>query len=139
MPESDLCLTWIESTLTNDLTFQALAPGGVQQTFPLPGITPPYTVVKYMNDGVDVLQFGGRAYSDMHFSVVVSGPIASQQSIASAADRSESLLTVTTQTAITGGILISSVRSQPISEDVWVDGAKWHQSGGIYHIRAKSS
>jgi len=139
MSESELVLAWIESTLTADATLQGLAPGGVFQTFALPGTTTPYTLVKYLpNSSSDVLKFGGIAYSDMRFQVTVVGPIASQQTIADAAKRANDLLTVTEQTTVTGGTLISSIRSQPISDDEYVDSAKYHLSGGEYHIRAKS-
>lgn len=138
MPESDMVLTWMESTLAGDATLQGLAPGGVFQTFALPGTTAPYTLAKYLN-GIDVPQFGGIAYSDMHFRVTVAGPIASQSAIVSAADRVKTLLTVTQQTAVTGGTVLQSISNQPISEDEYVDGAKWHVSGNEYHVMAKSS
>lgn len=138
MSESELGLAWIESTLSGDTTLQGLVPGGVHQTFVLPGTTPPYVLVKYV-PGNDVLQFGGIAYSDLHYQVTVDGPIASQTAIAAAADRINNLLTIIAPTSVSGGTIISSVRSQPISDDLWVDAAKWHTSGGDYHIRAKSS
>lgn len=138
MVESELVLGWIESTLSGDSTLQGLAPGGVSQTFALPGTTPPYTLAKYLN-GASIPQFGGIAYSDMRFRVTVVGPIASQGAIASAADRTKTLLTVTQQTNVIGGTLISSIPDQPISDDEWVDGAKWHVSGNEYRVMAKSS
>lgn len=137
--ETALSLAWIESTLSGDATLQGYAPGGILQTFPLPGTTTPYMLVKFLS-GKDFPVFGGgRAYSDMRFRVLVVGPIATQQTIASAAARIETLLTVTAQTAVTGGIIIGSFRDQPASEDEWVDSAKYHLDGAEYCIMAKAS
>lgn len=136
--EVDLALTWIENTLQEDATLLSLAPGGVFQTFQLPGTTAPYKIVKYLN-GTDVPKFGGIAYSDMHFRVIVAGPFDALQNLQAAAKRINDLLTVTQQTALSGGTLMSSIRAQPISDDEWADSAKWRVEGGEYRIMAKAS
>jgi hypothetical protein len=137
--ETAITLAWIESTLTNDQTLQGYAPGGILQTFPLPGTTTPYMIVRFLS-GKDYPVFGGgRAYSDMRFRVIVVGPIANQQTLASAAARVETLLTVTSATSVTGGTIIGSFRDQPASNDEWVDSGKWSVVGGEYCIMAKAS
>ena len=82
---------------------------------------------------------GGRAYSEMRFHVTVVGPFANIQTLWNAAARIETLLTVTTQTSVAGGIIIGSFRDQPISKDEYVDGQKWNIAGGEYCIMAKAS
>lgn len=136
--EVEVAMNWIESTLAGDTALQSLAPGGVGQTFTLPGTTAPYVLVKHMG-GNDYQKFGGTAYVDLHFQVTADGPFASLQSVRSAASRIKALLTVTEQTDVTGGTIIASFREQPISDDIWVDGAKWNTTGGLYKVMAKSS
>lgn len=138
MTEEELGQTWIESVLSADTTLQGLAPGGVIQTFTLPGTTAPYVLVKYMV-GNDVQKFGGVAYVDMRFRVVAVGPFASLQNVRDAASRINVLLTVTTPTTLAGGTIIASFRDQPIGDDEWVDGAKWNTTGGEYRTMAKSN
>jgi hypothetical protein len=105
----------------------------------MPGTTTPYMLVKYRS-GKDFPVFGGgRAYSDMRFRVVVVGPIGSQQTLASAAARIETLLTVTSQTSVTGGTIIGSFRDQPASEDEWVDSGKYSVIGGEYCVMAHAN
>jgi hypothetical protein len=94
--------------------------------------------VKYI-DGTDFPKFGGIAYSDMHFRVIVAGPFDALQNLQDAAKRIDELLTVTQATALSGGTLMSSIRAQPISEDELVDSQKWHVEGGEYRIMAKAS
>lgn len=137
--ESALALTWMESTLSGDATLQGLAPGGVLQTFALPGTTAPYTLVKYVSGNDHVIFGGGRAYSEMRFHAFVTGPFSALSTIQSAAARIDTLLTVATQTAVTGGTIIASFRDQPINQDEYVDGQKWSSIGGEYCIMAKSS
>jgi hypothetical protein len=136
--EVELALTWIESTLSGDVTLQGLAPGGVFQTFQLPGITTPYVIVKHIG-GATAPKFGGIAYADMHFQVVAAGPIASIQNVRNAASRITTLLTVTSQTAVTGGTIMASYPDQTVSEDEWVDSAKWNTTGNEYRVMAKAS
>jgi hypothetical protein len=134
--ETAVVFAWIESTLSGDTTLQGLAPGGIIQTFPMPGTTTPYMLVKFLS-GKDYTVFGGgRAYSDMRFRVLVVGPIGSQQTLASAAARIETLLTIISQTSVTGGTIIGSFREQPASGDEWVDSGKWHTDGAEYCIMA---
>lgn len=137
--ESALGLTWMESTLSSDVTLQSLAPGGVLQTFALPGTTAPYMLVKYISGNDHVVFGGGRAYSEMRIHAIVTGPLSALSTIQSAAARIDTLLTLTSQTAVTGGIIIASFRDQPINQDEYVDGQKWSTIGGEYCVMAKSS
>jgi hypothetical protein len=137
--ESELGLAWIESTLLGDTTLQGFAPGGVLQTFALPGTTAPYTLVTYHSGNDQVVFGGGRAYAELRFRAVVAGPLSALTAIQNAAARIDTLLTVAAQTNVTGGTLIASFRDMPVSSDEWVDGAKWHVAGGEYRIFAKSS
>ncbi len=139
MVESELGLTWIESTLSGDATLQGYAPGGVEQTFPLPGITAPYTLVTYQSGTDQVVFGGGRAYAELRYRVIVAGPVSALSAIQNAAARVDTLLTVDAQTAVTGGTLMASFRDMSVSSDEWVDGAKWHLAGGEYRMFAKSS
>lgn len=136
--EVEVAMNWIESTLSGDITLQGLAPGGVIQTFTLPGTTAPYVLVKHMGSN-DYQKFGGTAYVDLRFQVTADGPFASPQSVRDAASRINVLLTATAQTDVNGGTIIASFREQPISDDIWVDGAKWNTTGGVYKVMAKSS
>lgn len=137
--EVALVFSWLESTLSGDTTLQGLAPGGVFQTFQMPGTTTPYMLVKFVS-GNDYVVFGGsRSYADMRFRVMVVGPIAGQQALWNAAARIDTLITVGQQTAVTGGIIMASFQDQPVSEDSWVDSAKWDIAGGEYRIMAKGS
>ncbi len=138
--EVAVALGWIESTLSGDATLQSYAPGGVFQTFNLPGTTPPHVIVQYQNDGRDNLVFGGSiAYSDMHFRVVARGPFSTTAAINNAAGRIKTLLTVAAQTSVTGGTITASFPAQPVSEDEWVDSEKWNQTGNVFCVMAKAS
>lgn len=137
--ETALTLTWIESTLSNDSTLTGYAPGGILQTFALPGTTAPYMLVKFLS-GTDHQVFGGgRAYSDMRFRVEVVGPFASMSTLTSAAARIETLLKITAPTTVTGGTIIASFRDMPVSGDEYVESQKWHSEGGEYCIMAQAA
>lgn len=136
--EVEIALTWIESRLSGDTILQGLAPGGVFQTFQLPGTPTPYVLVKHTG-GTNVPKFGGIAYADMRFQVVAAGPIASIQNVRDAASRITTLLTVTNETSVTGGTIMASYPDQTVSDDEWVDSAKWNTTGEEFRVMAKAS
>ncbi len=137
--EIDLAFAWLNSTLAGDSTLAGYAPGGIRRTFAKPGTTAPYMVMNYQ-DGTDNIVFGGsRAYSEMHFRVVVVSHTNDMQAILSGAARIDTLLTVDTQTNVTGGKILASYRTQPISIDELVEGEEWNQTGGVYCVMAKAS
>ena len=136
--EIELGFRWIYSTLSGDSTLQGLTPGGVSRSYAQPGTSTPYVIMSFQS-GTDVMAFGGRAYSDMFFQVVAVAPTKVMQSVLDAAARIDVLLTVTQKTNVTGGVLLSSFRSQPYSNDSLVDGETWSTTGGIYQIMAKAS
>lgn len=137
--EVALSLQWLESTLSGDATLQGYAPGGVFQTFALPGTATPHVVVTYQ-DGNDYPVFGGSiAYSDMRFRVTARGPLSAKTAIQNAAARIKTILTVTSPTSVTGGTITASFPAQPVSEDEWVDSEKWNQTGNVFCVMAKGS
>ncbi len=137
--EIDLAFAWLESTLSGDSTLTGYAPGGLWRTFAKPGTTAPYTIMNYQ-DGTDNVVFGGsRAYSEMHFRVVIVGPAADMQAILNGAARIDTLLTLATQTNVTGGKILASYRTQPVSMDELVEGEVWNQTGGVYCVMVKAS
>ncbi len=140
MEEVALAFAWLTSTLSGDAPLQGYAPGGVSRTFAQPKASTPYVVMSYQNNGVDHPVFGGaNAFSDLPFEVLVVGPASNTQALMDAAARVKELLTVVQQTAVTGGTIISSHRTQPMESDPLVDGEQWTGIGGIYLIRAKAS
>lgn len=136
--ETSMVYTWISSTLSADSTLQSEAPGGVFESFALPGTTMPYAMAEYRNS-TDYMAFGIRSHSELHFEVTVVGPFAVKATVESAAAQVDTLITVTQPTAITGGTIMSCTREDEISKDIWVDGQKCRLAGGTYKIFAKAS
>ena len=140
--EVELGYAWIESTLSNDATLTGptgYAPGGVVQTFPLPGITAPYIVVRHQSSQDHPVFGGGNSHSELRFRAEVAGPTNTLSALKSAAARINTLLTVTAQTVTTDGTILGSYRDQQLASDEYVDGAKWHVTGGEYKIFAKGN
>lgn len=138
--EVDVAYQWIQATLSGDSTLQSDAPGGVWRAEAPDGTTPPYVAITYMpQQSKDVEVFGGRAYSELYFEVCAAGPAANLSGIASAAAQIETLITITQQTAITGGTIMSSVRNAPVESDPLIEGERWNATGGLYRVRIKST
>jgi len=139
--EVDVAYTWIEATLAGDTTLASYAPGGVYQSFALPGTATPYCLVEYQPGGSSNHPvFGGaNAYSKLMFRVVATGPIAAASAIASAAARIATLLTVASPVTVTGGTISGSFASTSVSKNEWVDGAKWLLDGAEWTIFVKAS
>lgn len=138
--EVALALSWIVSTLSGDATLAAEAPGSVWRAEAPPGTAVPYVIVQYQpGQSKDEMAFGGRAFSDLCFQVIATGPASNGQTIANAAAQIDTLLTVTQPTAITGGTIIASYRTDPHETDTIITGETWTDMGGIYRIMAKSS
>lgn len=139
--EVDIAFQWIQSTLTGDSTLQGEAPGGVWRADAPAGTAGVYIAVTHQSSqGRDGTVFGGgRAFSEVYFEIVAAGPATSAQTIASAAARIDTLLTVAQQTAITGGTLISSFRTQPLEADPLINGVIMNNNGGLYKIVVKAA
>lgn len=139
--EVDVAFQWIQGTLSGDGTIQATAPGGVWRAEAQDGITPPYVAITYLpQQSRDEIAFGAvRVFSDLFFDVCAAGPASTLASIASAASQIDVLLTIKDQTAITGGTIISSYRTQPSESDPLIDGTRWNYTGGVYRVRIKAS
>lgn len=139
--EVDIAYQWMQSTLASDATLQGVAPGGVWRAEAPDGTSAPYVTITYQpHQSKDVIAFGGaRAYSDLCFEVCAAGPASVLSSIVSAAARIDTLLTVSQQTAITGGVLSASYRSAPVEEDPLIAGIRWNATGGAYRIMIKAS
>ena len=138
--ELDLGFSWLTSTLSGDATLAGYAPGGVSRTFAEPKTPTPYVIMSYQQGTDQVVFGGGRAYSDLHFQVSVVGPVSDNiQALENAAARVDALLTVAQQTAVTGGTILASFRTQPISTDTLVDGEVWNEVGGVYCLLVKGS
>lgn len=138
--EIELGYSWIYNTLVADTgILLPFIPGGVWYVYALPGTAPPYVTIKYQS-GVDHVVFGGaRAFSDMRFHVLATGPVKSLQTIWNAAARIDTLLTIASQLTVSDGTILASFRDQPVSTDEWVDGEKWQSTGGEYRVLAKAS
>lgn len=142
MSEVAVALTWLYSTLSADMQMQEeLAPGGVWRTEAPPSTASPYVILTFQpQQSRDEIVFGRvRAFSEMFFEVCAAGPAKITQATASAADRIDDLLTVDQQTAISGGTLMSSYRTQPFEADFLIEGEAWTNIGGVYLIRIKAS
>ena len=139
--EVALALSWIVSTLSGDTTLQGEAPGSVWRAEAPPGTAVPYVIVQYQpGQSRDEVVFGGaRAFSDLCFQVIATGPASNGQTIANASARIDTLLTVSQPTAVTGGTIIASYRTAPHETDTILSGETWTDMGGIYRIMAKSS
>ena len=139
--EVALTLEWLYGTLSGDGTLSGYAPGGVWRAEAPPSTTPPYVIMSYQpSQSHDEIVFGGaRAYSDLYFEMLAVGPAKVTQTIANAAARIDTLITVATQTSVTGGIIMASYRTQPSEADVIVDGEMWTNIGGIYRVMVKAS
>jgi hypothetical protein len=142
--EVGVALAWLYSTLKGDSTLTGYAPGGVWRGEAQPSTTPPFVVLIYLpSNSHDEVVFGGaRAYSDLFFDVLACGPADAQRVapvIVNAAARIDTLLTVSTQTAITGGTILACFRSVPLEADPLINGETWTNMGGTYRIMIKAT
>lgn len=139
--EMDVAYQWIQSTLAGDSVLQGYAPGGVWRAEAPDGSSPPYVTITYQpQQSHDEYAFGGvRMYSELYFEVLAAGPVANLQNISLAAAQIDGLLTVSQQTAITGGTLMKSIRDQPLGTDPLIDGERWNATGGVYCLMLKAS
>lgn len=139
--EMDIAYQWIQATLAGDATLQADAPGGVWRAEAESNTPSPYVAITYLpQQSRDEIAFGAvRVFSDLFFDVCAAGPASVLASIASAAAQIDTLLTVAQQTAITGGTILSSYRTQPSESDPLIDGTRWNYTGGVYRVRIKAS
>jgi hypothetical protein len=141
--EVALGFAWMMSVLSGDSTFVSQASGGIwrakvpAEASPPLG-SPPYCVLIYQT-GSDTMRFGGRAYSGMLFQARMVGPALSSAALETAAARMDTLLTLTAETAVTGGTIKSCYRSQPLQLDELVEGVEWTNIGGLYRMVAKSA
>lgn len=141
--EVALGFAWMMSVLTGDSTFPAQASGGIwrakvpAEASPPLG-SPPYCVLIYQA-GSDSMRFGGRAYSSMLFQARMVGPSISSATLETAAARLDTLLTLTVETAVTGGTIKACFRFQPLQLDEMVEGVEWTNIGGLYRLIAKST
>ena len=139
--EVGLALQWLTSTLSSDGTLSGYAPGGVFRAEAPPATPPPCVIMTYQSSqSHDEIAFGGvRAYSDLIFDIVASGPSKGTQAIANAAARIDTLISVAQQTAITGGTIIACFRVAALETDVLVEGEMWTDMGGTYRLMIKAS
>lgn len=139
--EIDIAYQWMQATLSGDTTLQGYAPGGVWRAEAEANTPAPYITITYQpGQGHDEIAFGAvRVYSDLYFEVCAAGPASSLPNIALAAARIDTLLTVSQQTAITGGTILASYRAHPVSTDPLIDGERWNSNGGVYRVMVKAS
>lgn len=139
--EIDIAYQWIQATLAGDTTLQGYAPGGVWRAEAETNTPAPYVTITYQpGQGRDEIAFGAvRVYSDLYFEVCAAGPASALSNIVLAADRIDVLLTVSQQTAITGGTILASYRTHPASSDPLIDGVRWNSNGGVYRVMIKAS
>ncbi|SRR6266516_2076191 len=139
--EIAVAISWLYSTLNGDSTLHTSAPGGVWRAEAPPGTATPYVILIYQqNPSHDEIVFGGgRAFGDLFFEIVATGPAKVTQTIASAAGRLDTLLTVSQQTSISGGTLLACYRTQSSESDPLINGETWTNMGGIYRIMMKAS
>lgn len=139
--EIDIAYQWIQATLANDTTLQGYAPGGVWRAEAETNTTAPYVTITYQpGQNRDEIAFGGvRVYSELYFEVCAAGPAKNLPGIVNAATRIDGLLTVSQQTAITGGTILASYRTQPVETNPLIDGVRWNSNGGVYRVMVKAS
>jgi hypothetical protein len=139
--EIDIVYQWIQATLVNDSTLTGYAPGGVWRAEAEASTPAPYVTITYQpGQGRDEIAFGGvRVYSELYFEVCGAGPAKVLATIANAAARIDALLAISQQTAITGGTILASYRTQPVETDPLIDGERWNSNGGVYRVMVKAS
>lgn len=139
--EVDIAFQWIQATLTGDSTLSGYIPGKVWRADAPAGSTAPYVAVTFQpQQSKDEIAFGGvRVYSDLYFEIVAAGQATFLQNITSAAARIDTLLSISQQTAITGGTIIASYRAQPSESDPLINGQIWNATGGVYRIMLRAS
>jgi hypothetical protein len=138
--EVSLGFAWIYSTLSGDSTLNATLTGGVWRALAPPSTVAPYVVMIYQAAGKDSVAFRGtRAYSDLLYQVKAVGPSNSYASLVALSARLDTLLTLATQVAVTGGTILGCYRSSPLQVDELVNGELWSNIGGLYRMVAKSA
>jgi hypothetical protein len=138
--EVSLGFAWIYSTLAGDSTLSATLTGGVWRALAPPSTIAPYVVMIYQAAGKDSVAFRGtRAYSDLLYQVKAVGPSNNYAALVSLSARIDTLLTLATQVAVTGGTILGCYRSAPLQIDEMVDADLWSNIGGLYRLMAKSA
>jgi hypothetical protein len=135
LSEVMLGIEYLYSTLSVDNTLTALVPGGVWRGLADPGTTTPFIIIAHQA-GTDSIAFGGvRALTSMLYQAKVVGPANNSANLATAAARLDTLITTAVPIGISGGLIKSCYREQPLLVDETVTGDKWANIGGLYRIR----
>lgn len=125
---------WIYTTLTNDSLLTSLAPGGVKRSVAPPGTPVPF-IIMGLQSGNDVLTMNAyRIMDDLVYIVKAVGPASMDMAVASAADRMDALLKLTSGTTADGAIL-ACYRQSPLQyDDNSIAGETWMHNGGLYRL-----
>lgn len=126
-------LQWLTAILSADSALLSAAPGGIRRGL-APVKTPtPYILLSHQG-GSDVLSGTAlRLMTSELFQVVAIGPTSQFPALVTCANRLDTLLGRTSQSA--GGItILACYREQEIALDELVNGISWSRLGGIHRI-----
>ncbi|HLZ64388.1 MAG TPA: hypothetical protein VKR06_46250 [Ktedonosporobacter sp.] len=135
LSEVMLGIEYLYAALSVDSALTALVPGGVWRGLADPGTATPFIVIAHQA-GTDSIAFGAvRALTSMLYQAKVVGPANNSADLATAAARLDTLITTAVPIGISGGLIKSCYREQPLLVDETVTGEKWANIGGLYRIR----
>jgi hypothetical protein len=136
--ETALGLAWIVATLEGDTPLASDAPGGVHRGTAPVGTPTPYIIVNQQSGGDITTANRVRLFSAIQYQVKACGPASDTASIVAAADRIDTLIDDKSNQAVTGGIILSSSRDEPLAYDEdEPDGTKFSHFGGLYALQVQ--
>ena len=139
MSETLVAEQWLYNELHGDATLMALISGVYAYVAP-DTATEPYVVFSYTNDGEDEQGVGGtRLYSVLRYIVRAVDTCESFVSLATIADRINTLLHGKFEAGPSGGTIAESIRIAPYATvEVLDGGVQVRQLGGVYQLRVQS-
>jgi hypothetical protein len=137
--ETGLGLLWLMGVLSADSTLAGYAPGGVARAMAPASTATPFVIVGYQA-GHDVTTANAvRIMADVIYQVRASGPASQTAAIVNAAGRIDTLIDSKKNQTVTGGLVLSSSRDEPLEYDELVAGAQWSNFGGLYRLIIRSN
>lgn len=131
--------TWLEATLSGDLTLMGYAPGGVFAYMAPDGTPTPYVVFGEQSPGNDSLTANAvRLLTNPLYQVVVTGEASKMSSIVNAASRLDDLLKRASGTVV-GGYIAVCYREQPLQKAELINTVVWRSIGGLYRMTVEQT
>lgn len=139
MQETYRAHLWLQTVLTGDTAFMAIVTGGVYADVAPAGTSAPYAV-HTVQAATDVLGSAATRVMTSHVAqVVIYGPSTSYATLATAADRMDTLLGLARNGSTSDSTILACYREQEIDLSELVSASNgasvvWKRVGGLYRL-----